>query len=289
MEKISKFTYKNLRKKLINQLNIKNPTTVVVLCLVLLGAIAVVKYFRIDGSMVTRTIQVKVAGENWANSYKQYEGFRPPYWYEEHLQQGMSAYNGQGREIAKIDSIEKYPRTGADYDIYLVITVAGYFDVATQQYIFNGQPMIVGRQITLNFPSIDLVGDIIDDDYSPRQRIKKYIEVTITQEGIDQWQYDAIHVGDTATNGNEVVAEVLKKQSKTSNLYELDSSTGTLRLKNSRDRVDSQIELRLLVERHSNSWYFGGHQRIYIGNTILISLNETNISDGVITSIVNDE
>ncbi len=265
-----------------------NPIAFILLCCILLGVLAVVKYFRIDSSSPTRTIQVKITGENWTSSYKQYEGFRPPYWYAEQLHAGMNAYNGQGRVIATTDLVEKYSRSGADFDIYLTITVNGYFDYSTNQFIFNGQPIVVGRQIHINFPNIELVADIIDDDYSVNAVTRKFKYVTVVQEGIHTWQYDAIQVGSTASNGNEVIAEVLKKNSYRSSVLEIENRNNTLELIQDINKVNSQIELKIMVEKHSDSWYYGGHQKISVGSDIWVSMENTDIAGATIISIKDE-
>ena len=285
MEKRTKKFFRNIRKRLAGI----SPVVFVLLGFVFLGTLAVVKYFRIDSSSPTRTIQVKITGENWTSSYKQYEGFRPPYWYAEQLHANMSAYNGQGRVIATIDFVEKYPRSGADYDIYLIITVKGYFDSSTKQFIFNGQPIIIGRQIKINYPNIDLVGDIIDDDYSIEQRIRGYKIIQVVQKSIDKWRYDAINIGDVAVNGNETIAEVLDKKYKFSNLFDLENIHSALQLRQNNDMVDATLKLKVLVEQHSGIWYYGGHQRIAVGSDIWISLENSDIVGATITSVTEDE
>lgn len=282
---LSKRIKSRFRRRTVALFENVSPIAVVLLIGVMLGVVAVVKYFRIDGAEQTRMIRVHILGENWAQMYRQYEGFRPPYWFVDHIQSGQQAFDGKGREIARITDVELYPRSGADYDVYANITIHGYNDRSTQNYMFNGQPIIVGRQIKIVFSNIDLLGDIIDDNVADSERIQTKKNVEVIVEAMPVWQYNAIQVGATASNGGSIIAEVLSKSSRPTETVSVSEQNSQLKFRRNDMSVDATIRLRLVVEQHLGAWYYGGHQQVKVGNQLWIPLDATDISAALIAKV----
>lgn len=145
----------------------------------------------------------------WANTQK------PSVWFVKGIEQAEESKDLAGRTIAKVLDVVYYP--------YVIYSVTGQYDVYVTaklkvttlgkkgMYNFNRDIIGIGSPIYLEFPNVQFAGTVIALSDKPLN--EKYVKKTVylTKRAPLPWEYDQIEIGDTQTNGKEMVFEVLDK------------------------------------------------------------------------------
>lgn len=182
--------------------------TVIALCVLFVGVVAVYKLFFAKPTYVY--VKVKVGqGLWWANTS------RPSLWFIKAIQRASEEKDLTGQTIAKIINAVYYPWYGSgQYDAYVTMRLRVSSAGKEGKYSFKRQTIGVGVPVDFEFPEVQFSGTIIQMSELPIQ--EKYTEkiVYLTKKNAFPWEYDAIKVGDSYFDGMTKTLEVLDKQSK---------------------------------------------------------------------------
>jgi len=108
-----------------------------------------------------------------------YEGSAPQWWYAEGLTTGQTAKNTFGETIAEITNVQSFD-VGAYYRrAFIDLKVKGYYDAKRGIYMYNYQPLQIGKPLDLTFGKNNVRGIVTYIENAPQVFTEKTIEVFI--------------------------------------------------------------------------------------------------------------
>ena len=124
-----------------------------------------------------------------------------------------------------------------------------------------------------------VLAQVINDSVPEKGYETKEVILTGRMRNVEPWVISNLAVGDEMTNGNsdQIVARVLSIATEAAqsqlmfynpSRFSGNASTGDLVVQRNSRLKDLVIKTRLLVEKHGDEWYFGGHQNIKVGNNL---------------------
>lgn len=289
-----KTTIKSNRRLFLRIRNIA-PLSVFLLLLVSAGVVFTIKYFGRQPQW--RSVRIQVVGKDWNENYTNYNGFRPPFWLTEKIKVGDSEIAIDGKKIAEVINIDEFERVGPESDLYLTLKLYGEVSTRLNKFLYRGRPIEVGAPIDLHLNRVMITGQIIDDHVPATGYPKKTISITARLRNADTWIVDALSVGDIMTNRGDgstlaTVKSFNTEPSQSSllfaqNPYVFSGSayrTG-LFLENNPRLKDLVVRATLNVQSQNGDWFFGGHQKIKVGNSLWLYLSRVNLNGLEIQSV----
>ncbi|MBI5620162.1 hypothetical protein HY949_00095 [Candidatus Gottesmanbacteria bacterium] len=277
---MKKFVFKKLRTITFLQL--------IILLIVSASTVGIVKFFGKKSEW--RTVKIQVVGKDWSNLPVSYNGYRPPYWLAESIQKNDVERSVGGGIIAEVIDVERYSRSGPEYDIYLTVRVNGVLNKKTNKYIYKGKAIEIGAPIDLRLNRTLVFGQIIDDQVPPGGYVTKRIIVTSLYRNASRWIINNLKVGDTMTTGSNgsAIAEIVGFTTEPTGgrlLYADSVGSENVLLERDPTLLDAHIRTKLLVEKHDGEWFFGGHQSIKVGNFLWLNFPKINAKNMEIESV----
>lgn len=205
-----------------------------------------------------------------------------------------------GGKIAEVVDVEQYSRGGPDYDMYLTVRINGILNAKTNKYVFKGRAIEVGAPVELRLDRALVFGQITSDHVPPEGYKTTHVVVTALYRNADPWIINNIKIGDAMSGGPDgrVVAEVLALTTEPTRgrLLFTDSAaagrisaSGDLFIDRDPKLQDLHVRARLLVEKHNDEWFFGGHQAIKAGNLLWLYFPNVNLKSMEIESVEKSE
>lgn len=257
------------------------PAELFILLAIAFSIVFLVKYFGLKQEW--RTIRVEVAGRNWSSSFNPY-GYRTPFWMSDKLRAGQIEKNPSGKKIAEVVSIENYERGDEEAEVYLTVKVKAQLNKRTEKYVFKGRALDLGAPIELKLSNILVLGQIIDDDMPSDGYEQKEIIIVGRWRSQDPWKIQQIKVGDTMTNRatGEMVGEILDLSTgpptMTAFIFHEDQEGQRLLLKQPSELRDAVVKVKIKVHKQDSNWYFGGHQKVKVGELLWIYTDKIDIN-----------
>lgn len=260
----------------------------IALLLVVASVVGVVKFFGKQAEW--RTIKIQVVGKDWSDVSVSYNGYRPPYWLTESINKNDVELSVGGGKIAEIVDVERYGRGGPEYDMYLTVRINGVFNKKTNKYVFKGKAIEVGAPIELRLNHALVFGQIIDDQIPPEGYITKHVVVTSLYRNANPWTVNSLKTGDIISGGpgGNIIAEILTfttEPTKGRLLYADSAGSENVYLQRDPTLQDLHVRTRLLVEKHNDEWFYGGHQSIKTGNFLWLYFPNVNLRNIEIESV----
>lgn len=285
---------KKIESKIKKRLKCITPIQVFIILVVIAGTVFIIKSFGKKSEW--KLIKMQVIGQDWSRSYVEHEGYRPPYWLAESINEGDVELGVDGSKHAEVIKVERYKRVGSEYDTYLTLNVKGVLNTRTKKYVYKGRAIEVGAPISLNLNKALVIGQVIDDQVPKEGYQTKKVIVTGRIRNTEPWIISNLNIGDKMTSDNQggVVAEVLTKNTEPaqsqilfsdSKKIGVRSSTGSLIVERNPRLRDLVLTVELTIEKHGNEWYFGGHQNIKVGNNIWLYFPQVDLKFVEIESI----
>ncbi len=230
-------------------------------------------------------VKVKVSqGFWWASTSK------PSPWYAKAIKKGDIEYNILGKPTAEILEVRYYSvfsknePTENKYDIYLTIKLAADYNNRTQKYVFKRSNITISSPIELETQSTQITGTVID--VSEQEFADEYIEKTIflTKNFAHPWEYEAIKVGDSYFDGEEIVFEVLGKNQVATSEIKTDYYGNLLP-----STIDATshivIKAKVKVRIDNEELLFGEERILNSGARLTVNTSIFNYSDFVVGKI----
>lgn len=190
----------------------KKPKTILYVLIVFLAFVGIISFYKITSSPKNIVYaKVKLSqGFWWAATSN------PDIWFLNGLKKGEEEQSLLGQTDAKLIDIEHYPYFSENtkyedkYNIYLTIALNSNSQKGSPA-TFKRQPISIGAPISINFPSTQVSGTIIDLSSEPYDN--SYVEKTVylIKRYAYPWEYDAIKIGDKYFDGENSVFEVVDK------------------------------------------------------------------------------
>ncbi len=238
-----------------------------------IGFVAIVSFYKLfvvpPKYVYTR---VKVAqGMWWANTN------HAPVWLVDGLKKGMADKGLRGNN-AEIISVRSYPWWGSNqYDIYLILKLKVNGN-KKEGYSFNRDRLVVGAPIELSFPTTEVTGTVTA--VSKKKPQEQWVEKTVTlyKSLAMPWEADSIQVGEKYFDGEEVVFEVLAKESKdTTNHYEYPAYT--------EPRQSVTVKAKIKLQQSKGNWVYGYEQELKKGRSLNLNLPSFQFENYLVADI----
>lgn len=217
----------------------------------------------------------------------------PEYWEVNSLNIGDIGYNSLGKKVISIENIEKNI-WGGGQRMYIEMTVKldAIYNSATHTYVFDGNPLLIGKNFTVQVDQSEFTGIISNIYKDKKDRYKKYKKadaiITVHYRDYDPWHAEALRNftvknsnGDTILKTKELTIKPAEKVVVTDN--------GTVLLKNDPIKKDMIATFELPnVICDENICYYNHYTTFMIGDQFWADSGVTYIRGGsVMTSEIN--
>ena len=215
--------------------------------------------------------QVKISqGSWWVVAQK------PSIWFIQNLNTGERQQKLLGGVDAEIIETRYYPfksdahKFETEYSVYVLIKLS--VEKTGGKYLFNRNPIAVGSEIDLAFPSVQFAGTIIS--LSPQLPEGELTEKTIvlTKKLAYPWEYDMVKAGDTQFDGEDSVFEVTSKSLR--DTYTLRQDVyGNTAYQSPERRIYLTVTGKIKVRDEGGNLIFGEEQILKPGSEIDLATN----------------
>ena len=227
--------------------------------------IYIVKYFGIKEDY--RYIRVEVIKKNWVENYSPY-GYRVPFWLSDKIKIGQTEKNSAGMTTAEVINFENYVRGGEESEIYLILKIKAVLNSKTGRYTYKDLPIDLGSAIDLNINTINIKGQIVDDNYPVNGYPTKYFTVVARSRNLSSSISSQLKTGLKMFNlaTKDAIAEITNIRLVPSTLQEATINQSKSLVFNQEKNQDAIITLKIKAYQIDNRWFFSGHQNLKIGN-----------------------
>lgn len=222
---------------------------------------------------------------NISNDDMWYEAAPPQWWYVENLAPGAISKNSFGETVAEIINVEIFDIGAYRKRAYVDLRVRGSYDTKRQVYLYNYQPIQIGKSLDLTFGKNNVHGVISYINALPNYT-DRTIEVRIP--AVSQWVADSYAVGATMTDSQgAVLAKIISVTTTPTTANEITQTTdnGQIKLSNAGYK-DISLQLRIKTFRSGNVDFFIDRAAIKIGGIIWFQFPQTAIRGAEITRII---
>lgn len=154
---------------------------------------------------------------------------KPDIYFTKAIKKGDTQYSSLGGKNAEITSVRYYPSVDKNdpsantYDIFLNLRLSADYNPRSHKYTFDRSALEVGAPINLETSTTQITGTIMQISETPFD--ENYVEktVSITKQFAYPWEYDAIKVGDTYSDGEDNVFTVISKSQRPATIIRSDA------------------------------------------------------------------
>lgn len=246
--------------------------------------VGIVVVFRLF-TQKKETIYVKVKvsqGLWWASTLK------PSVWLATSLQKGDKEISLSGDKIAEIIEVRRYPLgvfnyASEQYDVFLIVKMKVGYNENTGKYTFKRSNITIGGPVEYEFQNVAITGTVVDISNQPIQNKYEEKTVVLEKELAQQWEYDAIMVGDSYFDGEDVVLEIIDKEITDSgeSLYPFGIGYPIFSSK----RINMRITAMMKLKKENNTYIFREEYPVTTGRRMSIFLEDSGVNDVFIVSI----
>ena len=215
---------------------------------------------------------------------------RPDTYFLRSIAKGDAEYSLLGAPDAEILSVRYYPSFDKNqpyenkYDIYLTLKLAVNYNAKSQKYTFKRSSLVVGVPIELETRKAQITGSVTEVSPQPFEDTYEERIVFLTKKFAYPWEYDAIKVGDTYFDGEEVAFEVLDKNQRPTSVLENDYYGNF-----NASTLDSiryiSVKARVRVLKRDTGIYFGEEKLLNSGSYFNLWTPNFNFQDFVVGQI----
>ena len=250
--------------------------SILVAVLIFVGFVVVYKMVTQKNEVVYAQIKVS-QGMWWVNTAK------PGSWMLQAIQKGDVERNVVGKSIAEVIEVRSYPWWGSEqFDIYITVKLSVDKNNRTGKYAYNRSSIAVGAPITFDLDKITVSGTIIALSDKPLERSLKPKIITLQKAFAEDWEYEAIAIGDSYNDGVDTVFEVLDKNySDATSVY---SNLGRKEVLSTANPITIKVNVKILVDEINGTFLFR-EMPIKLGRTLNIQTSTYIFENYFITEI----
>ncbi|MFH1188854.1 MAG: hypothetical protein V1652_03360 [bacterium] len=241
-------------------------------CIGFVGIVSVYKLFIAKPTYVY--VKVKVGQGMWWASTQ-----RPSLWFVKAIQQANEQKDLAGKPVAKILNVTYYPYWGSNqYDVYTTVQLQVSKVGNKGTYNFNRETIGVSSPIDLEFPTVQFSGTITALAEKPFKDAYEYKIVYLYKKYVNPWEYNQIQIGDSLSDGNEKVFEVLDKTRGETNEVLL-SDLGKLINWDTEPYRYVTIKAKVRVKKVDGQYVFGEEYIVSPGRGIPVVVSNLTFND----------
>lgn len=223
--------------------------------------------------------KVKVSqGYWWANTQK------PNIWYARSIRKGVVEQSISGKANAEIISVQYYPFWGSDqYDVYMIVRLSVSHNEKTNKYTYKRSILGISSPVDFEFPTTVVSGTVMDISDEPFKEEYSEKIITFEKKYAAPWEYDAIEIGDTYSNGEDTVVEILDKGR--TNSFAAYGGAGNNYQVESAPVQNIVVTARIKVQEKNGEYIFGEEQILRVGKIVNILTNNFVFDQYTLSSI----
>jgi hypothetical protein len=229
------------------------------------------------------SIKVRISNDEWW-----WEAQPPDFWYVNNLQPHQESYSSFGEKIAEITSIENFDIGGTKRRASVDLKLKVSFDKKRGVYIYNFQPLQIGKPLDLTFGKNNVRGIVTYIDNETVKYSMRKIDVKVFSAR--PWVTESYKKGMQMLDSNgKVLAEVEDVSWKNTENYDFYDSLGRRFVVKGNDPTfqDVSITLNVLVYKADGVEYFLDGAAVKIGENIWFHFPQAIIRNAEITKIYN--
>lgn len=213
-----------------------------------------------------------------------WQGNPPQYWYADNLRPNQQAYNSFGEKVAEITNVESFDVGAYTRRLYVDVQLKGSYDTKRKIYLYNFQPLQIGKSIDLTFGKNNVRGLITYINDPKVDYVQKKIEVSMRT--IRPWVADSYVPGvEMKDSLGRTLARIDSVQTTLAQYYEFSDIRGKTILVVDPDYRDVTLRLTIATFRSGDTAYFIDRAAIKIGEKIWFQFPNAAIRDAEITKI----
>lgn len=215
-----------------------------------------------------------------------WEGAPPQWWYVESLEKGQTSKNSLGETIAEITDVQIFDAGAYRRRAFVDIRVKGSYDTKRQVYLYNYQPLQIGKSLDFTFGKNNVHGLVTYIDTEFQTYTPRIIEVRIS--AIRPW------IATSYTKGLEMkdstgrqLAKILSvdiSPSQAKEVVEYYANAEQHYLSNEFYDVTLQLQVQTYESEHIS--YFIDRAAIKIGERIWFQFPQTAIREATIIKVI---
>lgn len=240
-------------------------------------------WLRVSRKTEWITLRLVVANDEWW-----WEGAPPQWWYVDGLQAGQTAKNALGETVAEIVNVQSFDVGAYRRRAFVDIKVKGAHDTRRQVFLYNYQPLQIGKSLDLTFGKNNVRGIITYIDNLPQDFKEKTIEVKLA--AVHPWVTSSFYPGLKMTDSQgHPLASILSVDVVPSSVKEVVEIHENKEIKFP-PALFQDVTLRVKIKTfHSGGVdYFVDRAAIKIGERIWFQFPQTLVRDAEITRIIEE-
>jgi hypothetical protein len=182
------FNIRNFKKTVLNKI------TLIDLILIFFGILVVgFLLFHFYRKRAFVYIDLTFQRQDWSTN-----SFPPEYWEVNKLNAGDVGYNSVGNQVTEIQEIEKNVWDGGTrLYVEIAVKVDAVYNTTTRTYVYDGNPLLIGEELTLKFNNTSFTGVITNVYKDKEQRFADYqqasAEIKVRYRNYEPWHAEAIN------------------------------------------------------------------------------------------------
>ena len=221
---------------------------------------------------------------------------RPRAWYVEQVIPGKKQTDGLGRSLVEVIDVYQYSGPSVFHDVYVTLRLRAVKNRITDQYIFNGSPLLIHDIRSFQVSDLLINGEVIDISPGKRETKKFKAELLLSTsaeifsntsetivEGVNQHIVDALETGmviqDSLGQELVVVKDVKKEPGRRSKV----GDQGYLSVIDP-ERTKVTLEIEVVGEEINGNYYYRKETPL-ISNQMLFLIFDNIAVLGTIISI----
>lgn len=252
-------------------------TLVIIIVIAIIGTLF---WFRISRKTEWINIRMLISNDEWW-----WDSAPPQWWYVDELQNGLTAQNSFGEKTAVLSNVEVFDIGTYRRRAYVDIKLKGSFDKNRQLYLYNFQPLQIGKPLDLTFGKNNVKGLVIYINKGEVTYQNRRIEVKIFK--IRALEAESLVRGlEMKDSLGRILASIDDVQISPSLEYVFSDIRGqNVAVTNPLYR-DVTLQLTIKTFISANSEHFMDRSAIKVGEKIWFQFPKTVIRDAEISKII---
>ncbi len=240
-------------------------------------------FFR-KGETVAVTVRLNEDNSTYGD-WNSLIGTRP--WVTELLRNDAKLKDAIGRISAEIISVRSFDIKPNRQAVYVKMRLRVTNDRASNQFIFNGLPLIVGSEVKINFDTVLVDGMVTDIEGLPetRQKVSIWVEANVKDEnnlyseriGIaPSIASEILNINEIRDGEGNIIMKVLEKKVTDSDVF-VTTSDGRGIIRKNPLRKDVLLKLQINAFKIGNRYYIYDDIPILIGQKIPFNTDKLSV------------
>lgn len=251
-----------------------------VVFLLVLSVVGVFLAIRFSKKQQWLPVRVIVTNDDWW-----WEGQAPSFWYVDDLSPNMTATNSFGETVAKISDVSIFDVGAYGRRAYVDVLLNATYDKTKNVYLFNFQPLQIGKPIELTFGTHNVRGLVayIGDDKIEYEDKKIEVKVYEVRPMVAEMYVEGLEMKDTLGN---VLASVEEVKVDPHIKYEFSDIRGTSLPFNDPDYRDVTLVVNIKTFRSGGNNFFMDRAAVKVGELIWFQFPEVAVKEATISRII---